>query len=133
MRAAIAVVCLATLLVAPSTVANTQREGPWAITAVQWDAGTLLSWTPETADGAVYHVYRGTSTDNLVRIAKTSTPSYYDFNGDAGGVILYAVTIVVNGEESLPTYHTVNGQAACVSVAMNGSLVVRPYNCVPLR
>lgn len=136
MRAAVIVaVCLATLTgTSPSAFGAElgQREGPEFVVAVQWDAGTLLSWSPTSEQGAVYRVYRGTSIDDLVLIAKTSTPSYYDFKGDAGKTLVYAVTIVVDGQESKPTYREVHGRAACVSLSMDGSFVVRPYNCLPL-
>jgi hypothetical protein len=130
MRATVVFSILVALLTVSPPLATATFDGPAGpamVTAVQWDAGTLLAWTPAPEPGAIYNVYRGETPETMVRIARTATTQYYDFNGDAGTDWLYAVTSELSGKESTPTFQT-----ACVSVGLNGSVVVRPHSCLPL-
>lgn len=134
MRTVLLTIALAGLVVSSAGIggATEKPPGPRLVTAVETEGSTLVSWTPSDRIGAVYHLYRGTDVDHMVRIARTATPMYNDLDDYGDGPRIYAVTIVINGIESEPTYNTIGTESPCVSVALNGNVVLRPWSCLSM-
>lgn len=125
------VVLLAVLGTLPSVTAS-ETARPLLLAGTTWEGGTLLTWVPSQEVGATYNVYMGEDLDSLVKIARTAAPVYHVLR-EGSGIVYFAVTAVVDGIESKPIVlrQSNEGQYSCVTMSMNGSVGVKPEECVP--